>query len=379
MTKPLEIPQDIIDNVIAAVGNDRRVLKQCALVSSSFLLPSRKLLFSRITLRSDQTSQRIHQFLVQNPVIQSFVRSITLTEHNPTSQSPEWMNGKSLLAILRLQFCCLECFSISSMSYWNLNLNWNSFSSELKDALSNIIHSSTLKTLSLKSITKLPNTFFQHIVHITTLELHSISPIDFCDESSLTQAASKGVVPIASQTVIDQCSWSFVLPRYGIPFICLFFTNSRDRRANTTELIFLPFMCRIRLLEIYYLDSDPARNALGDDFYLFSFVIRSLFTSLISPATLEHLQLNIDFSGVDDSSTLCDNLRDADLWRHLDSIATHPTDSRFQRVDISIEYTYYDDVDEPDVDIKVKKAVLDGLPLLRMKGILFVKAVGHRV
>ena len=70
-----------------------------------------------------------------------------------------------------------------------------------------------------------------------------------------------------------------------------------------------------------------------------------------------------------------DNLRDTDLWRHLDTIATHPTYSKLQRVDINIRYAY--DVDEPDVDSdKVKEAVLDGLPLLRMKGILFVKAVG---
>ena len=61
-----------------------------------------------------------------------------------------------------------------------------------------------------------------------------------------------------------------------------------------------------------------------------------------------------------------DNLRDADLGRHLDSIATHPTDSRLQRVDINIIYAY--DVDEFDVD-RVKEAVFDNLPLLRMNGI----------
>jgi hypothetical protein len=41
----------IIDNVIAAVGDDKHVLKQCALVPSSFLLPSHKQLFSEILSR----------------------------------------------------------------------------------------------------------------------------------------------------------------------------------------------------------------------------------------------------------------------------------------------------------------------------------------
>jgi hypothetical protein len=60
MTKSevVELPQDIIDNIIAAVGI---VLKQCTLVSSSFLLPSRKQLFSRISLRSDESCQDISQ------------------------------------------------------------------------------------------------------------------------------------------------------------------------------------------------------------------------------------------------------------------------------------------------------------------------------
>jgi hypothetical protein len=198
----MEIPQDIIDNVIAAVGDDTGVLKQCTLVSSSFLLPSRKQLFSGMTIESDETCQGIHQFLIQNPVIQSFVRDITLKVvnryHNKIS---DWINGTSLLAILRLPFSRLECFSVRG-NWDGFTWNWNSFSSELKDALSNIIHSSTLKTLSLKDSTNVPITYFFHL-HLTTLEL-DFSPIDFCDENSnsLIWVASEGVTPM-----IDRCVW----------------------------------------------------------------------------------------------------------------------------------------------------------------------------
>ena len=92
----MDIPRDrdIIGNVIAAVSDDtpRCLLKQCqcTLVSSSSLLPtSRKQLFSKISLKGDQTCQGIHQFLVQNPVtgsdeglndIQPLVRTIALTD-----------------------------------------------------------------------------------------------------------------------------------------------------------------------------------------------------------------------------------------------------------------------------------------------------------
>ena len=239
----LEIPQDIIDCVVAAVGDDAHLLKQCALVSSSFLHPSRKQLFSRITINR-KPCQEIHQFLIQNPVIQHFVRSITLIDdidhsHCFIRRDREWMNDSSLLAILRLPLCSLECFSIIILrDSWNMNAgdwNWNSFSSEMRDALSNILLSPTLKTLSLTGIAKVPLTFFHHIVHLTTLELHSLLPIDFngANPSSLTRADSKGEAP--SHTVIDRCVWhldqdSELEPvRYVIPFICLYLANSGQK------------------------------------------------------------------------------------------------------------------------------------------------------
>ena len=208
MANSVEIPLDIIYNAIAAVGDDTHVLKQCALVSSSFLLPCRKQLFSRITLSCDQCCQDIHQVFVRNPVIQSFVRTITLTQivHWGTCNFPDWMNSTSLLAILRLPFCRLESFSICGC-HLNSSWNWDTFSSELKDALSNIIHSSTLKTLSLEDVTKVPITFFLGIIHLTTLEL-SLSPNDFCDEN-LISLTSKGVAPIMVPVpAIDRCVWN---------------------------------------------------------------------------------------------------------------------------------------------------------------------------
>jgi hypothetical protein len=369
MANSVAIPQDIIDNVIAAVGHDKHVLKQCALVSSSFLLPSRKQLFSEISLRGDQASQRLHQYLVQNPVIQSFVRDITINqEWNTTSE----LNSTSLLAILRLPFCCLERFSIISWHPWH----WNSFSSEMKDALSNIIHSSTLKTLYLKKVVNVPITLFLGIVHLTKLELDCLSPNDFGGEqsSSLTSTALKGVATTASHTVIDHCVWWSRRRVRGTRFPTSAYISLIRDMEGPTESIFLPFMCRLRFFEI---DVNPASASMRD-FNILSFLMRSLCVSLTVPATLEHLKLKIWFRGDDnhfDHYGFYEDLRDADVWSHLDSIITHPTGSRLQRVDIDINYAfrYDDDVMEPHND-EILKAVLDGLPLLREKGILFVDA-----
>ena len=226
-TKSMHIPQDIIDSVIAAIGNDTPLLKKCSLVSSSFLLPSRKQLFSKIYLENSHICHGVHQLLIRNPIIKAFIKSISI-EHMWDRRTAKWMNCGLLLAILQLPFCNLECFSITVS--WESKWNWNSFTSEMKNALLNIIHSSTLKTLSLRGITEVPITFFFQIVHLTTLELDSISPYDFIgeDSRSLARAASKGVAPMASHTVIDRCVWRFEIQHeeYEIPLISLFPTNS---------------------------------------------------------------------------------------------------------------------------------------------------------
>ena len=141
-----------------------------------------------------------------------------------------------------------------------------------------------------------------------------------------------------------------------------------------TEPIFLPFMCCLRVFEIYV----HPYSARMSNFGILSLLMRSLRVSLTTPATLENLKFKIVFrsnSNHFNYYTLFDDLRDADVWRHLDSIITHPTGSRLQRVDIDIRYSfrYDDEVLGPD-ESEVQEPVLDALPLLREKGILFVKA-----
>lgn len=73
-------------------------------------------------------------------------------------------------------FCLLESFSIIAQNdsldpyHWN----WEGFSSELRDAISNNILSSALKTLSLTGNT-VPITFFLRTLHLQTLELHYVN------------------------------------------------------------------------------------------------------------------------------------------------------------------------------------------------------------
>lgn len=391
MASSAEIPQDIIDNVIAAVGDNRRLLKQCALVSTSFLLPSRKRLFSNIfltdELETSQKNQNLHQLFVQNPVMQTFVRSIEIDLGFSASETTITMDDTgtpSLLAILRLPFCCLESLSVTSSSSCGLRTAGRrgiSLSSELKAALSNIVYSSrsTLKTLHLESVSNVPISLVLDIVHLTELELVSIFPedFDFDHPSSLIPADSKGIATTA-YPVIDQCMWYFWEPMHGTEFPMFVDCPLIQLMEGPLEPMFLPFMYRLRSLVI---EVDPDSTCI-EDFYVLSFLMRSLCVSLTSPGTLERLAFKILFRTYDNSFNVVGDLvilRAADLWKHIDSIITHPAGSRLKRVDISIDYRvrgdyvtarrvklYADEIVEP---------VLDSLPLLREKGILFVEAM----
>ena len=65
------------------------------------------------------------------------------------------------------------------------------------------------------------------------------------------------------------------------------------RQGLIEPIVFLPFMCRLRVLEIYV---DPYSEAELRYFGILSFLIRSLRISLTSPATLEHLKFDIVFN-----------------------------------------------------------------------------------
>jgi len=175
--------------------------------------------------------------------------------------------------------------------------------------------------------------------------------------SSLTSAAAKDVVKMASQTAIDHCIWHFPDLVEGLP----------------TGLIFLPFMSHLRFLQI---DVD-AGAANPNDLDVLSFLLRSLQISLTSP-TLEHLKCDIKFyADCYALENFRQELREYDIWGHLDSMITHPTGSQLQRMDIDITYYFYegDDIqDLGDTGGQICGVILEVLPSLREKGILFVTA-----
>ena len=103
------------------------------------------------------------------------------------------------------------------MSYHLPSLNWNDFSGELKDALSTIIHSSTLKTLYLAKF--IVPIMLLHGIHLMKLVLKFPSLNDFGgDQSKLLTLAVSEVATTASHMVVDQVEWRFFDPVHGTRF-----------------------------------------------------------------------------------------------------------------------------------------------------------------
>jgi len=159
--------------------------------------------------------------------------------------------------------------------------------------------------------------------------------------------------------MIDRCEWRF---------------RKYDARHGPHGSIFLPFMCRPRIFEIRIFTFESSSKTY--DYKVLSSLMGSLCISLTSPATLEELEISILFRselnpfGFLDTNMFCKNLRDAEAWSRLDSITTHPSGLRLRRVNIRLDYSLpFDD----RIKKKVLKAIYAALPLLRKKGILFVK------
>ena len=135
-------------------------------------------------------------------------------------------------------------------------------------------------------------------------------------------------------------------------------------------------MCNLRLLE-FHIDLGAAG---WEDFAVLASLMGLLPISLTYPATLEHLEFNISVRAAshDFDNNFYESL--SKTWRNLDSITTHPTGSRLQRVDINIKAGFsrkFCDCTRERKEIdenKVLEDAFDALPLLHKKGMVFIKA-----
>jgi len=91
------IPQDIIDNIVAYLSHDPDSLRKCALVSHSFLSPSRRGLFSSIRVpsrrRPPPSLEHVQNLLSANPEIFNFIQKLNFSRLGSTPADRDFLKS----------------------------------------------------------------------------------------------------------------------------------------------------------------------------------------------------------------------------------------------------------------------------------------------
>jgi hypothetical protein len=205
MVKSLSIPQEIIDSIIGKIDvQDKALLKKCALISHSFLHPSRKQLYSFISLNSGQDCQRLCRMDVQTRYLRLFVKTLHISDVFAESI----LNNEYLLPILRLPLRRLETLSVSSEEYY---VPWDILTDNMREALWNVIHSSPLTSLTLRSILEVPIDLFLGLTKLHMLDLDDISLDVLNIPPHVQQIAelSEGTIKTTGDIVVERFRWAF--------------------------------------------------------------------------------------------------------------------------------------------------------------------------
>lgn len=129
----------------------------------------------------------------------------------------------------------------------------------------------------------------------------------------------------------------------------------------------LPFLTHPRFVEFAGFPTDS--------FHLLNLFLKTLSSSLQSPATLEHLKLRCDIMSHRVGS-FTHAIRALDVWVELDSLANNPRYARLRRIDLNITLfvqdveIYVETGSAPRERLQVQNMLPQKLPLLSSKGIL---------
>ncbi|KAF8226938.1 hypothetical protein L208DRAFT_1299292 [Tricholoma matsutake] len=350
MTNSLSFPQEIIDSIVETI-DDKVSLESCASTSRSFLYPSRKRLFSSISLHSSAESRNFYDILSRNPYIQSFVKTLWIYDHGTESRC--MCDNEDLLSILQLPLRCLETFAVSYSVM--IALDWNTLSADMKAAFWDIVHSSSLTSFILRHAMDVPLDIFLGLTSVRALDLNCVD-LDIFDNkhwdptSQVTSLSENTASPTDRSLAVERISWSLPLRRYSTRF---------------------PFMSYPRFVDF----NVPYLFTLTQ----FDFFLLALGSSLQSPATLEHLTLKCGIT-LPYVYAFVQALRALDEWTLLDNVIASSTGSQLHRVDVNIilrvpnvtESMLYG---EPIAMHQVKALLFQKLPQLSAKGILSVEVL----
>jgi hypothetical protein len=173
-----EVPQDIIEGIVDQLRGHNDALRSCAVVSRSFLLPSRRNLLAIVHLDSVDKTECLHNLLVSNPGLSLHIRDLTFAIPDSISRKGfeelcAWLKSSNILAsILRKvpRICYMVWGDLHSCF-----LDWDNFSSDLQSALLDLFQSPLLATLKIFKLWRFTPNSPDVFPHVKRLILHNVT------------------------------------------------------------------------------------------------------------------------------------------------------------------------------------------------------------
>ena len=188
--KPTMLPWDIIDTIVAGIYHEGDVvtLRCCSLASPDLRGKCQALIFSKISLVSEEQTHRFASLLDHNTVLATYPRELKLGI--PTSQDdPSYLNR---LASTLFHLSNIQILRITSR---NQTVYWNSIEGRLKLSIEHLIKSRHLSKLSLlfRCVRMALPALLYHSSNLRQLTISALDDLNM--DTSSCQDAHRSVVP----------------------------------------------------------------------------------------------------------------------------------------------------------------------------------------
>jgi len=179
MGPSVQIPQDVLECIIDELHSDIDTLKTCAVISHSFLAPTRRHLFHSIRLDTPLLSHRLCNLFTTRPEIALYVRKLFLLTGDSLHRQSWLASDKSLPTILRM----VDHLQMFTMSQLTQLIYWDKFSTEVASALADRFRSPMLTVVKIWQCRRLPVSLINNFLYVKELSLILTS---FYDDSEGT-------------------------------------------------------------------------------------------------------------------------------------------------------------------------------------------------
>ena len=195
MTSITSIPQELIDKIIDQLHTDQDTLKACAVVSRSFLSPSRRHLYYSIdlgdsfTISVQRSLQKLYDILKSHPDIASLIREFHILLVRGPAIFTDWIEEDVLLQGI-LGMTQLQLLSLNGTVYHSTDM-WDDIPINIQSAVLQCFQSPTLTEVRLNCIGTLPTSVIATLTHVRRLSLRFFAfRDDLQTESSNTPTKS---------------------------------------------------------------------------------------------------------------------------------------------------------------------------------------------